>query len=196
MTRSTNKYFLSGFICILCAALILINNVYEDYRVGKETRIITEKIADANSEYNKVKENNNVENIPIVIPTKKINGNKYIGYLEIKKLGLNLPVMDSWSYENIKISPARYSGSVYEKNIIVLAHNYKSHFGNIHRLKMGDIVQFYDMENNKFIFKVSKIEEINGNDVEKLISGKWDFTLFTCTLDGFYRTVVRCKSLN
>lgn len=194
MTKSTNKYFVFGLVCILCASLILINNLYEDYRVGEETRIIANKII--YNKYNKAKVNSHITNIPVVVPTEEINGKKYIGYLKIKKLGLSLPVMDSWSYENIKISPARYRGSVYEKNMIVLAHNYKSHFGNIHRLKSGDIIEFYDIGNNKFVFTVNYTEEISGKDVRRLISGKWDLTLFTCTLDGIYRTVVRCKSVN
>lgn len=90
------------------------------------------------------------------MPKVIIDGNEYIGYLIIPSLGLELPVLSSWSYPKIRIAPARYEGSVYLNNMILLAHNYRAHFGKIHLLDTGDLVQFKDMDNNLFDFAVEK----------------------------------------
>ena len=193
MSRRAKKYFLIGTICILGAASIFANNVYEDYKVGKGTEIIVNKIISKNED-KKLREKS-IKNKKREMPVKEIDGKEYIGYLEIDSLKLKLPVMYSWSYENISTAPARFKGSVYENNMIVLAHNYKSHFGNLHRLKTGNIIRFYDMDNNRFIFRVKNKEEIKGDDVQKLQAGKWDLTLFTCSLDDRFRTVIRCESV-
>ena len=77
--------------------------------------------------------------------------------------------------------------------MIILAHNYKAHFGYLYKLDRGDMVEFVDMDNNHFIYKVEEVEKINGDKMKELLSGDWDLTLFTCTLGGKSRVVVRCK---
>ena len=79
--------------------------------------------------------------------------------------------------------------------MILLAHNYKVHFGKLHRLNIGDIIQFKDMNDNLFDFTVEKKEELDEIQVEDMVSGDWDLTLFTCTLGGEARTTIRCKRI-
>lgn len=134
-----------------------------------------------------------LENPHMEMPIKSIDGQDYIGYLKIKKLALNLPIISEWSYEKIKIAPARYQGSAYLKNMVLLAHNYQSHFGKLENLEMGDEVHFTDMDGNDFSFSVISKEEISGDNVKQLLDGNWDLTLFTCTLSGEFRTVIRCQ---
>lgn len=192
MSKKRNIFFSVGTVCILAAAVIFAKNLYEDYKVGIRTEEITKHIINE-EKGKKLKEYDKDENSKIEMPTKKIGGKDYIGYLEIESINIKLPVMNFWSYENIRIAPARYKGSVYDDNMIILAHNFRSHFGNLHRLKIGDDVKFYDMDNNLFVYKVKNKEEIKGDNEEKLLSGKWDITLLTCTMDGRFRTVIRCE---
>ena len=53
------------------------------------------------------------------IPTELIDGNEYIGIISIPDIDVVLPVMESWSYPNLKISPCRYNGTAYKKNFVV-----------------------------------------------------------------------------
>ena len=76
------------------------------------------------------------------MPARRVAGRRYIGILEIGALRLKLPVLDTFSYRNIKVAPARFFGSVYDDNLILLAHNYQSHFGKLHLLQTGDEVSF------------------------------------------------------
>ena len=126
------------------------------------------------------------------MPTQEVDGCKYIGRIDIPAVDISLPVMDSWSYENLKIAPCRYKGSAYLDNMILAAHNYKKHFGPIRRLVPGDEVIFTDVDGNIFNYSVVELEQLDGADVKEMAAGEWDLTLFTCTLGGQYRVTVRC----
>ena len=71
------------------------------------------------------------------MPAVEIDGGRYIGVLELPSLGLELPVMESWSYPNLRVAPCRYGGSAYQDDLIIAAHNYASHFGRLKELKSG-----------------------------------------------------------
>lgn len=187
-----NIYFYFGGACILLAFLCLTHNLREDHEAKVRTQKIVTELKEKVGK-NSSPQNNYIENPKMEMPTRQINGLDYIGYLKIEKLSLDLPILSEWSYPLIRISPARYRGSVYENNMIILAHNYNAHFGYIHRLDKGDKVEFVDMDNNHFIYKVEEVEKINGDKMKELLSGDWDLTLFTCTLGGKSRVVVRCK---
>ncbi len=127
------------------------------------------------------------------MPTKKVDGEKYVGVLEIPALSLKLPVMDEWSYKRLRKSPCRYTGSAYLDNMVILAHNYSSHFGRINTLSQGDSVTFTDVDGNVFKYRVLDVETLGSKAVGDMLSGDWDLTLFTCTLGGEYRVTVRCE---
>jgi len=134
-----------------------------------------------------------VLNPEMEMPTEKINGNYYIGVLEIPSLGLELPVMSDWSYPRLRIAPCRYKGSAYSGDLIIAGHNYARHFSGIKRMSPGDEVRFTDADGNLFLYKVAELETLGGADVEKMQSGDWELTLFTCTYGGRSRVAVRCE---
>ncbi len=122
----------------------------------------------------------------------EIDGNLYIGYLSIPKLGLNLPIMGTWSYPQLNIAPCRYAGSVLGENLVLMAHNYSSHFGKISQLEPGDTVTFTDMNGILTQYQVVGEDILAPNAVEEMTSGDFDLTLFTCTYGGKNRVVVYC----
>lgn len=123
----------------------------------------------------------------------EIDGNLYVGVVSLPSLGLELPVMSEWSYPNLKKAPCRYTGSYLTDNMIIAAHNYNSHFGNIRTMNTGDLISFTDCEGNVYNYEVAQIDEIKGSDVESMHAGSWDMTLFTCTYGGRSRVTVRCR---
>ena len=126
------------------------------------------------------------------MPVQTIDGVDYIGKLEIPAYGLELPVIADWSYPMLKISPCRYFGSVYTDNMIIAAHNFVSHFGNLKYLVQGDSVYFTDMDGNRFSYEVAVCEILQPMAEREMKSGSWDLTLFTCTIGGASRVTVRC----
>lgn len=132
---------------------------------------------------------------PSEMPTMKIDGNLYIGYIELPTLNLSLPVMSDWSYPQLRIAPCRYFGSVYDDTLVILAHNYARHFGSINKLSAGDPVQFVDASGNIYSYTVAKLETLEKYDVNEMIQSDYDLSLFTCTYGGKYRTTVRLNRI-
>lgn len=130
----------------------------------------------------------------VEMPEIEIDGHSYIGYVSIPALELELPVMSQWSYPNMKIAPCRYTGSVYLDDLVIAAHNYEKHFGQLRYLSEGALVRFTDVEGNEFDYTVSSLEQLRPNQTADMVrdSGEWDLTLFTCTVGGQLRLTVRC----
>lgn len=122
----------------------------------------------------------------------EIDGYGYIGYLTIPRLGLELPIMADWDYTRLKIAPCRYSGSTMEENLVLVAHNYRKHFGPIRRLNPGDEAAFVDMDGNVIRYRVEAVDVLPPTAVEEVTSGSFDLALVTCTYGGNTRLVVYC----
>ena len=128
------------------------------------------------------------------MPVETIDGVDYVGVLRIPALALELPVINQWSYPLLKIAPCRYSGSAYQNNLVLCAHNYASHFGNLKSLHIGDAVTFTDMDGNLFTYQVAELETLPPQATEEMENGDWDLSLFTCTVGGQSRVTVRCTA--
>ncbi len=141
-----------------------------------------------------------VKNAPVyelhpdmTMPTVDADGHTYVGFLEIPAIRRILPVMDAWSYPNLKIAPCRFVGTVYAHDMIVCAHNYDRHFGLIKTLEEGDKVFFTDVYGDRFSYEVSEVTILQPTDVDEMKDpDDWDLTLFTCTIGGATRVTVRC----
>ena len=125
------------------------------------------------------------------MPEKTVNGRDYIGVLSIPSLNLELPVLSRWNYPNLKVAPCRYSGSLYQNDLIICAHNYASHFGKLKTLQLGDTLLFTDMDDQVVSFQMVERETLEPYDEEAMTTGDWDLTLFTCTPGGQTRVTVR-----
>ena len=192
--KKSRIWIITGIILLFGAFGLTIHIYYEDYQAKKNAADAVQKLAHVMKRENTgllYKMNPDIE-----MPTKTINGIKYIGVLEVPKLSLQLPVMSHWSPDGLKIAPGRYKGSVYKRNIIIAGHNYRSHFSRLKTLDIGSKIWFIDLEGNRFEYKVSDIEIIKGTDVKQMEKGKWDMTLFTCTYGGQNRMALRCTITN
>ena len=127
------------------------------------------------------------------MPERELDGIRYIGILRIPSLSLELSVISSLSYPNLRHSPCRYAGSAYTGSLIIAGHNYPSHFGLLKNLQEGDSLSFTDTDGNTFLYRVRETEILQPADLQEMESGDWDLTLFTCTVGGKSRVTVRCE---
>lgn len=104
-----------------------------------------------------------------------------IGYLSIPDLGLELPVISEWDYDRLKIAPCRHVGSVETDDLVIAAHNYKSHFGRLSTLPIGAQVGFTDMNGTEHCYYLTAMDTISPEDVDAVLSSGHDLTLYTCT---------------
>ena len=128
------------------------------------------------------------------MPTIEIDGYRYIGYLQVPDLKLNLPVMEEWDYDRLTIAPCRYSGSVYLDDMVIAGHNYRKHFSPLRSMPNGTRVIFTDVEGNVYNYEIVSVEILKPDQVDYLVTKteSWDLTLFTCTLGGQTRHTIRC----
>ncbi len=130
------------------------------------------------------------------MPTVTLGGYRYIGVLDVKSLDLSLPVMEDWDYDRLKVSPCRFAGNLYQDNLVICAHNYPQHFTPLKYAPLGTEVKFTDAEGTEFLYAISSVETIGPNDVEGMVNGDWDLTLFTCNTNGQTRCAIRCDRIN
>lgn len=126
---------------------------------------------------------------------KVINGYGYIGTLTIAELGLELPVMSEGDSQRLQIAPCRYTGSTRGENLVIMAHNYGVHFGNLSRLSVGSQVQFADMDGQIWNYRVAAMDVLAAEAVEEMTDGAYDLTLFTCAANRTHRVTVRCNRI-
>lgn len=122
----------------------------------------------------------------------EIDGYTYIGFVSIPTLSLELPVMSGWDYDLLEISPCRFTGSTKSDDLVVMAHNYSSHFGGLKDLVVGDTVTFVDMDGVTIEYEVVAMDVLSPNAKEEMTAGEYDLVLFTCTYGGKSRVTVCC----
>ena len=122
----------------------------------------------------------------------EIDGYNYVGYVSIPALELMLPVMAEWDYTRLRTAPCRYAGTTFGDDLVILAHNYKRHFGQLSELKVGDAVTFTDMDGVVTNYEVVALDVLSATAVEEMVAGEYDLTLFTCTYGGKSRVTLRC----
>ena len=193
----------AGLLLIAAALFLSAYNERESHEARDSARQVIAQLCDAlpteadEEETEPEPESTTVpESLPDVereMPVRTVNGRDYIGVLSIPSLGLELPVISQWDYPSLKIAPCRYSGSLYQNNLIICAHNYASHFGKLKQLRSGDTVLFTDMDEHVVTFQVVERETLNPMDAEGMEAGDWDLTLFTCTIGGQTRVTIRLE---
>lgn len=191
--RLGSFFIVIGVIVMISALVLTCYNFWDNNRASREAQDILGSVSE------QIPDTSDKDFIPDYIlnpnmnmPTVEYGGYKYIGILSIPVIDLELPVMDSWSYAQLKIAPCRYSGSAYLNDMVIAAHNYTGHFGRLKNLEIGDEVVFTDADGNVFNYKVALIETLMPTDVEEMTGGEWDLTVFTCTVGGRTRVTVRC----
>lgn len=122
-----------------------------------------------------------------------IDGDSYIGYLSFPRFELELPVMSGWSDSKLQISPCRYTGTLVTNDLVIMAHNFARHFGQISELSAGDVVYFTDVNGSTTVYEVIVREILPPDAIEDMTAGEFDLTLFTCTYGGANRITVRCN---
>lgn len=126
------------------------------------------------------------------MPTVALEERRYLGILEIPSVSLALPVFSSCSSADLRIAPCRYFGSVYKNDLVIAGHNYRSHFGKLRNVAIGDSVFFTDAEGSVFRYAVIDAEILRASASSDMVAGDWDLTLFTCSPGGETRFTLRC----
>ena len=126
MSNVGKKFIITGVLLITISISLFIYNKFEEINAGIKSQeslsIFKENIKDNNLTLKEQKTE---------MQTMMIDGYNYIGTITIPNINLELPIMDSYDYDRLKIAPCRYYGSLYTNDLIICGHSYKTHFGNL-----------------------------------------------------------------
>jgi sortase A len=208
MKRKGKKGFplmITGILLLAGSLALTLYNLYIDKSAGEKSEAVEQQLSQQIQE--KITGDSYgqeditdlplyVKNPEMAMPVISIDGNDYIGVLDIPALDISLPVMSEWSYPKLKIAPCRYTGTIYMNNMVIAAHNYDSHFGRLKELQPGDSITFTDTDGNLFSYEVADMEVLEPTAIEDMKNSGYDLTLFTCTYGGKTRYTVRCSLID
>lgn len=190
-----------GAVLIASALLLFLHNQREADLAGKEAEsllldvqsAITQRLTQAQWQESPQGEEE-VTQPPLdpELPVVCVDGFDYVGYLEIPTLELALPVLDDATYYHLQFAPCRQQGSSRTDDLVIAAHNYKTHFGKLNQLVTGDQVIFTDMDGIRWTYAVSTIETVDPYDVDEVLNSDYALVLYTCTVGGQNRVAVFC----
>ena len=201
-----------GIVCIVLGVLLLLGalllalfNMRQDAAARKAAEAIMSQLVQQIQKGPAAADGEGVFDLDLQVPVdlltdeeKKmsevvIDGYAYIGYLSMPTLDLELPVMSTWSYPQMKLAPCRYNGSIRGEDLVIMAHNYSNHFGKISQLSVGDNLSFTDADGVTTVYTVVAQDIVESTAVEEVTDGTYDLTLFTCTYGGGSRVTVYCN---
>ncbi len=203
-TKQMNKKIKKSHICLFGSLLIIIgisilsmNHVQEikkklfsDMKLRLDNNISDEIIEDIPEVEEKKEEPAQPDT---KIEEKKINYSKYLGILEIPKIGLKRGFYGFDSrYNNIEYNVTMVGGStmpdVINGNLILMAHSgdaYISYFAYLYRLNIGDMA-YVTYGGVKYKYQIVNIYNIpkTGKATITRNMDKTCLTLITCTKDS------------
>lgn len=198
-------------VSLLIISMTLTIKVILNYYHSVSAKMDKEKTIEAlsksfedNIQQQDLKEVNTEYVIPVNIKT--IENNKIVtnvvGRIVINKIGLDYPILEGATEDNLNISITRFYGSKVNTvgNCILAGHNMKdgSLFGKLKAIENGDSIILQDNSGIKKEYKVFSIKVIEPTDFSILFqdtnSNSWA-TLLTCTNNGKSRLVIVAKQI-
>lgn len=195
-----------GVVSVACSVMLYISNRNEDKQAQELTEYylpqlietirnstnsessVQDNVSDGSQNSNGTVNNNDM-------PVFYIDEQGFVGYLSIPSLNLELPIMSETDYDKLQMAPCRFYGSAKTDNLIVGAHNYSKHFGEIGNLNAKDEVYVTDMDGVVYKYSVVSIDIIQPYAVDILTNEEYDLVLFTCTYSGKNRIAVGCDRI-
>ena len=198
-----NTLILLGLLLLLGAGGLTAYNIWDGIRAERASQHIIQEMDIGQDLVEALdREPDDDPEMPVI----EVEGNYYIGILEIPSLQLTLPVMDRWDYTRLKISPCVYSGSYKTDDLVICAHNYARHFSPVKRIDIGADVYLITVDCRVYHYQVTNRETLQPGAVENMIentnntidgtvTNEWDLTLFTCNTGGQTRCAIRCARI-
>ncbi|MBQ2785032.1 MAG: hypothetical protein IJF02_00800 [Oscillospiraceae bacterium] len=127
-----------------------------------------------------------------VMPVLEINGADYVALLEIPSQSVVLPVADQWNSMGLSNSPARFSGSAYDKSLVIGGVDHPRQFGFCDEIEHDAVLNITDMTGAQFSYIVSRIDRSKHAQTQWLQNEEYDLTLFCRSAYSMEYIAVRC----
>ena len=178
-----------GIAFILLALGISVKVDYEDYKAGVDSSNALATLNDV------VLDNNNVE-VQETNKIKNIDGFDYYGIIALPSINIELPLLSTWSYDNLKKGANIYYGSIEGNNLVICGHSYRLHFKYLSKLENGSNIVITDLNGNNYIYEVVEKVVIDPYETVEVIETGYDLVIFSCYNSGTQRMVIHANRIN
>ena len=181
-------------VLLVCVALgIHLLEKHRDQMAGQTAQLLLQQLELSKVSTEQKPVVSEAEQLDPLLPEKYYMDYPLIGSIYVPAADVHLPVLSRWDEDMLEVAPCRYEGSLSSGSMIVMGHNYRSHFRFLHSLTEGNEVIFENTAGREFHYRVAQIDYLQRTQGEKLPS-EHPLILFTCTPGGLERIVVRCEA--
>lgn len=127
----------------------------------------------------------------------KYKGFYMVGKIEIPKIKLSCPVLETATDSAIEVAVAVLSGPGINEvgNTVIIGHNYRNgtFFSNNKKLEIGDKIYLTDLSGKKVTYTITKKYNTSTDDANYMVrdtKGKREISLSTCTDDSKQRLII------
>lgn len=179
-----------GVVLVLCAGYLLVSSHIATDQARQDAKVILEKtLALMPQTQNRVPE----ERGNNAMAAMEVDGVNVLGVLEIPQYGSTLPLASGWDTSLVLSMPCRFTGSIYDRSLIIGAVDAESQFSFASQMNMGDTIVLTDMEGGRYTYQVAAIHHAKHATLEKLQAGDYAMTIFVKDSKTSEYLLIRCQ---
>ncbi len=188
--RLTNLILILGVAMVLISsAMLVFSEISEKINADEADRVIN-SLLELMPEIHSAAPDDRVN---VQMPAVEISGESYIGVLELIKYDCKLPVRAKWNKQNIAKSPSVYTGSIYDRTLVIGGSDGEGQFDFMKLITNGDVLLLTDMTGARFSYEVTDVRKTKDVSAENLTDAASDLTIFAKNTYSLDYTVVRLK---
>lgn len=131
--------------------------------------------------------------IGMEMPVMEIGGSDFSGILEVPAYNVLLPVRSDWQKKEIASQPCRYSGSMYEGNLVIGGSMNQGQFDFLEWAGLNDLITVTDMTGLRASYLVYDVVHTKDVSYENLTGQGADLVLFARNTYGRDYLLVLCE---
>lgn len=127
------------------------------------------------------------------MPLLQVDGMDFAGIIEVPTYNRTLPIFANWDKSRVSSFPCRYSGSIYNGNLIIGGSDNSGQFDFMKQITVSDTVFITDVTGARFTYQVTDIKLTRDVSSESLEATDADLIFFARNTYSLDYTVVICR---
>ncbi len=133
------------------------------------------------------------DRVNTVMASMEVEGESFCGILEIPAYNKDLPICDAWGDARLQRYPCRYTGSIYDRSLVICGSDNAGQFDFMKQITGGDVLYVTDMTGGRYRYQVADVLRTKEFDFDKMSALQYDLMLYARNSFSLDYTVVFCK---
>ncbi len=179
-----------GILLVVASlSVLLISNISQKSAADRARKLVIDLRQLMPSSYNAGLD----DRVNILMASMEVEGESFCGIIEIPAYNADLPICDVWSAGKVSQYPCRYTGSIYDRSLIIGGSDRSGQFDFMNQITGGDKVYVTDMTGGRYTYQVRDVLRSTDVSSDKLMSLDGDLVLYARNSYSFDYTFVICK---